>query len=335
MKHFLNKTVLLILLFVQLASRLLFGGEQPILDDVKRNVENFLHEPIEIINQVRGGLTNSSFAIKTKADKLIARFGKTNPEILGINRFCEVACQKSASAAGVAPEVLYSDPEQGILISNFIEAETLTGEKICTQEYLVKVIQLIKKYHRIPFRQEFASESIYQKVLAMLSFSANYQDSLFSADSAQQIKEIIIHIERHFQQNGQGYDGLCHCDLFPPNFMDDGKQLWLVDWEYACWGNILYDLANLCTEFSLDQEKIEFVLHAYFGTTWSQHYENFLYMFALFNLRNALWYDLRGKEIAMIDGYSMKDYAQKHLDLFYKTISETQMGHLLKIDKKS
>jgi aminoglycoside phosphotransferase (APT) family kinase protein len=38
-----------------------------------------------------------------------------------------------------------------------------------------------------------------------------------------------------------------HHDLLPGNFIDDGKRLWLIDWEYAGFGTAMFDLANLAT----------------------------------------------------------------------------------------
>ena len=39
-----------------------------------------------------------------------------------------------------------------------------------------------------------------------------------------------------------------HHDLLPGNFMDDGKRLWLIDWEYGGFGTAMFDLANLVVE---------------------------------------------------------------------------------------
>ena len=36
-----------------------------------------------------------------------------------------------------------------------------------------------------------------------------------------------------------------HHDLLPTNFMDDGKRLWLIDWEYGGFGTAMFDLANI------------------------------------------------------------------------------------------
>ena len=48
-----------------------------------------------------------------------------------------------------------------------------------------------------------------------------------------------------------------HNDLLAANFIDDGKRLWLVDWEYAGFNSPLFDLGGLASnsEFSPEQAK--------------------------------------------------------------------------------
>ena len=43
-----------------------------------------------------------------------------------------------------------------------------------------------------------------------------------------------------------------HHDLLPGNFMDDGKRLWLIDWEYGGFGTAMFDLANLSSNGEFD-----------------------------------------------------------------------------------
>ena len=54
-----------------------------------------------------------------------------------------------------------------------------------------------------------------------------------------------------------------HNDLLAANFIDDGKRLWLLDWDYAGYNTGLFDLANLSSnnEFSSKQE--DWILETY------------------------------------------------------------------------
>ena len=55
-----------------------------------------------------------------------------------------------------------------------------------------------------------------------------------------------------------------HNDLLAANFLDDGKKIWLIDWEYAGYNDPLFDLGGLSSNnnFSTKQEKI--MLENYF-----------------------------------------------------------------------
>ena len=46
-----------------------------------------------------------------------------------------------------------------------------------------------------------------------------------------------------------------HNDLLAANFIDDGKRLWLLDWDYAGYNAALFDLANLSSNNELTPEQ--------------------------------------------------------------------------------
>src|SRR3546814_1214018 len=42
----------------------------------------------------------------------------------------------------------------------------------------------------------------------------------------------------------------CHCDPLCENFLDDGRRLWIVDWEYSGMNDPLWDLGDVSVERS-------------------------------------------------------------------------------------
>ena len=46
-----------------------------------------------------------------------------------------------------------------------------------------------------------------------------------------------------------------HHDLLPGNFIDDGKRLWLIDWEYGGFGTAMFDLANLSSNGGFERAR--------------------------------------------------------------------------------
>jgi len=269
------------------------------------------------LKKLSGGLTNISFVAITPDDSrptCVVRIGKKDPSIFGINRFCEKACQERASDMGIAPKIFYSDPRNGTLVSSFIPGKNLTIKNICDSSRLQDVIDIIKKCHNIPFKKEFKTFSIYDKVRTMLYALVTGEKLFIPHKEAQEIRTIIDSIEEYFGGKEKKYEGLCHGDLVAGNFRDDGTHLWLIDWEYACWDNILMDLASFCIELHLGEEKTKEVLMLYFGQKWQEYYFDFMLMCVMYNIRDAFWYALRDREVAFIDGICMIEFAQRHLN---------------------
>jgi len=57
----------------------------------------------------------------------------------------------------------------------------------------------------------------------------------------------------------------CHCDPLCENFLDDGKIMWIVDWEYSGMNDPLWDLGDLSVEAGMDDAQDAEMLAAYFG----------------------------------------------------------------------
>jgi len=57
----------------------------------------------------------------------------------------------------------------------------------------------------------------------------------------------------------------CNNDLLAENYIDDGKQLWLIDYEYSGNNDPTFELGNTCQEMQFNDEQISEVCAAYFG----------------------------------------------------------------------
>ena len=57
----------------------------------------------------------------------------------------------------------------------------------------------------------------------------------------------------------------CNNDLLAENYIDDGRQLWLIDYEYSGNNDPTFELGNTCQEMQFTDEQIAEVCAAYFG----------------------------------------------------------------------
>ena len=57
----------------------------------------------------------------------------------------------------------------------------------------------------------------------------------------------------------------CHCDPLAENFLDTGKRVFIIDYEYAGNNDPMWDLGDLSVEAAFDAEQEKILLKAYFG----------------------------------------------------------------------
>ena len=57
----------------------------------------------------------------------------------------------------------------------------------------------------------------------------------------------------------------CHNDLLAENYLDDGTDLWIVDYEYSGNNDPTFELGNTCQELGWGDDGIEALCAAYFG----------------------------------------------------------------------
>jgi thiamine kinase-like enzyme len=85
---------------------------------------------------------------------------------------------------------------------------------------------------------------------------------------------------------------LCHHDLHHLNLLDDGRRLWLVDWEYGGRGDPLMDTAGFLAMHELTAEATDEFLAAY-GRLSPDDRERLADARWVFDYVQWLWYRLR------------------------------------------
>jgi thiamine kinase-like enzyme len=81
-----------------------------------------------------------------------------------------------------------------------------------------------------------------------------------------------------------------HNDLLPANLIDDGRRLWLIDWDYAGFNSPLFDLGGLAANNGLSPAQEAAMLSRYFdrppdAALWRAYRA----MKAAAALREAMW----------------------------------------------
>jgi thiamine kinase-like enzyme len=207
-----------------------------------------------------GGITNQNFKVDDGGRRCVVRVGD---DILvhGVVRANELAASRAAHQAGLSPAVLHAEP--GILVLEFIEGRTFTPEDVRNPANLERLIDMVRRCHRdIPnyLRGPGAMFWVFHVV-------RDYAHTLDEGDSrhAPLLSDLLARAARLEEAVGPIDVVFGHNDLLAANFIDDGKRLWLVDWEYAGFNSPLFDLGGLASNSELNPEQAEQALELYFG----------------------------------------------------------------------
>jgi len=207
-----------------------------------------------------GGITNVNFVVEDTGEKYVVRVGGDIP-LHQVMRFNELAASRAAHAAGVSPEVMYAEP--GALVLRFIEGKTFGPEDVRKPENLTAIVDLIRRVHRDIPKYLRGPSLVFWVFHVLRDYAGTLRDGASRmVPELPRLMEITDALEAGIGPVDLVYG---HNDLLAANLMDDGKRLWLIDWDYAGFNSPLFDLSNLASnnEFTPDME--DWLLRAYFG----------------------------------------------------------------------
>lgn len=256
-----------------------------------------------------GGLTNVNVQVSDGGRKYVVRLGADIPEH-GVMRWNELMLSKAASAAGFSPEVFHS--ESGVLVIDYIEANTFTESDVRDPDNLNRIVALLVKVHRE------LSNYLTQPVLTFWPYHVNrsYIARLLADGSIHQ-NALGTMLEQNNQlekATGQIDLVISHNDLLAANILDDGNQLWLIDWEYGGFNSPLFDLAGLASNNDFSEEQERQMLSQYFKADTDAYWRSYFALKCSSLMRETLW--------------SMTSEIHSNLDVDYGNYTTENMNKL-------
>ena len=166
----------------------------------------------------------------------------------------QYACMKLAADAGLAPRVWYSDAEDAVAITDFVEAQPLPIDTI-----LPGLAALIKRVHALPCFPRLVD---YMDGVDMF-IQQFHVSGLLPAEATAKHFGYYREIQRVYPRHQTDLVS-SHNDLNPNNILFDGERLWLIDWEASFANDRYVDLANAANSFVHNREQEDVFLQAYF-----------------------------------------------------------------------
>jgi len=167
------------------------------------------------------------------------------------------ACMTSAADVGIAPRIWYTNVEDRIAITDYVEARPLPlGDAV------VRLAATLRTLHALP---RFPLPRTGNYLDAMDSFVQRFRAAKILPESeTEELFQLYGRLLRVYPRDDADMVS-SHNDLKPENMLFDGERVWLVDWEAAFLNDRYHDLAVVANFVVTNQAQEEQLLQAYFG----------------------------------------------------------------------
>lgn len=212
------------------------------------------------IAPMSGGLTNTNYRIEVDSVPYFVRVPGESTELLAVDRDNEYYNTKAAAEAGIGSKVLYHLSEYNIMVLEFIQGETMSNETLQLPEMPVRIAESLKILHSGPrFLTDFNMFRLTEYYLDICK-----QEEVTIPEGYQERLPTVKRIEQAMSKKPQATVP-CNNDLLAENYIDDGKMLRLIDYEYSGNNDPTFELGNTCQELGYSEVQIQELCIAYFG----------------------------------------------------------------------
>jgi thiamine kinase len=229
------------------------------------------------IEELTGGLTNRVYHVRSNGQECVLRLAGDNSGTFDLDRSCELAILETASDAGIAPAILYSNVDAGILMTEYLHGRVWQESDLESGDNIESLAELLRRVHALP---PCCSP------LDLTGIAERYQEYLNTRHDLHAFVSICVRIisERPIHETIT----CCHNDIVAENVIDS-RGLNLIDWEYACDNDPLFDLASAIGFHNLDAERQHVLLSAYAGGATGELKEHLAEQVRVFDAIQWLW----------------------------------------------
>ena len=254
-----------------------------------------------------GGMTNRNYLVNDRAQRYVVRLGDDIP-LHGIWRFNERAASRAAHAAGISPAVMYAD--QGVMVLQYIEGKTYEAADV--RNNLPRVVDLLKRTHKNMAAHLEGAVLTFWVFHILRGYFSNLRQSQSPRRSL--LASLVPCAANLEAAVGAMPLVFSHNDLLAANFLDDGKRLWLIDWDYAGYNSPLFDLGGLASNNELDDGLTATLLEHYLGRVDDALLKPFHAMKCASLLRETMW-SIMSELYSSID-FDYVSYTDENLNRF-------------------
>ena len=255
----------------------------PPIEDVLADIPDWQGRSLTV-TALRGGLTNRNYRVDVDGTPYVVRLPGRHVALLGID---PVRCYHNTLAAartGVGAQVVHYLPKLSVMILEFIAGPTLSRESMQAPDIIPRAVQTVRRIHAgPPFANRF---NLFRTMDAYLATAR--RSGIALPDGYGTAPALARRIEVALEARPLPLVP-CHNDLLPENFIEDGTQLRLVDYDYSGTNDPCCDLGYLCNEGEFAPPRVELMCAAYFGQASRSLVARVWLYRCMTNLVSTLW----------------------------------------------
>ncbi len=207
---------------------------------LKSEITN-ISDPESYLISKLGGITNNSFKVGVSGRFFVLRLPGKNPDL--INRKAEKINQSLAAEAGLTLPFLYFDEKTGIKISDFeSNLVALEPEQLKSKEYINRALDTLTELHQsdIILEQCFDHYAFFNEIHKEEEYKEMAEIGSYLLEKIKEIHQVLVP---------------CHKDIYGPNFVLLGNDMYLIDWEYSGMESRFFDYGDLCLQQNIEEKE--------------------------------------------------------------------------------
>jgi thiamine kinase-like enzyme len=277
------------------------------IEQVVENIADWRGQSIEV-QPISGGLTNTNYRVDVAGTPYVVRIPGESTELLAINRENEYYNTKAAAEAGAGAKIAYYLPDLQVMVLEYIYGETMSIQALQRPGMAARIAQSLKMLHAGPrFLTDFNMFRLTEYYLKIaqeyeVRIPAGYPERM---PAIQQIEKALLANPLPTVP--------CNNDLLAENYIDDGKILRTIDFEYSGNNDPCFELGNTCQEQQYDEPRIVEMCAAYFGEPYPDKLARMKLNMIMSDVGWTLWAAIQAK-ISTIDfdfwGWAVERWAR-------------------------
>ena len=209
------------------------------------------------ITPLAGGVANRSFRVRAGERDLVLKLAGDAVPALGASAGAAFAMQALAAGAGLAPDVVLADAMHGFIVAARVDGSVPPAQDFHRPRFIRRVGAWLARLHALEPPAGLPAVDLGERAAGYLARVLGAGADPLESGLARRLAAKRAALPPPARL------AACHHDLHHRNFIDDGRRLVVVDWEYAGPGDPAADLASCIGYHSLRPQAVDALLAGY------------------------------------------------------------------------